>query len=70
MAETGNKCKHTHTRVERTKDYKIVYCNLCGLAIDITNYSYKTFGVAKEFDTEGDMYECITGRRSAVLDGE
>ena len=39
MAHTGNTCKHTHTHVEKTDDYKIVCCNLCGYAIDIANYA-------------------------------
>ncbi len=31
-------------------------------------YTYKTYGTAKTFKTEGDMYESLTGRRSKVLD--
>lgn len=30
----------------------------------------KTYGTAQSFDSEGDMYEAITGRRSDVLDAE
>ena len=31
-------------------------------------YTYKTYGTAKTFKSEGDMYEYITGRRSKILD--
>lgn len=31
-------------------------------------YVYKVFGTAKTFETEGDMYEYLTGHRSEVLD--
>jgi hypothetical protein len=31
-------------------------------------YEYKTYGVAITAETEGDLYEKITGHRSEVLD--
>ena len=31
-------------------------------------YTYTTYGTAKTFQSEGDMYEHLTGHRSSVLD--
>ena len=31
-------------------------------------YTYKTYGTAKTFKTEGDMYEWLTGHRSKPID--
>ena len=31
-------------------------------------YTYKTYGTAKTFKTEGDMYEWLTGHRSIPID--
>ena len=33
-----------------------------------TKYIHKTYGEAKTFKTEGDMYEYLTGHRSKPLD--